>query len=123
MRRPGRPGGGRGYPDRMASGDDDTLDRLWRSADRSPIQIEPLDDHLVVEPSDDAHETRVGLIIPAQAESAVRSGVVVAVGDDVHGITAGDKVLFPRAAGIEVRMVGEPLVLVRRRDLIARYTE
>jgi co-chaperonin GroES (HSP10) len=107
----------------MGSGDDDTLDRLWRSADRSPIQIEPLDDHLVVEPSDDAHETRVGLIIPAQAEAAVRSGVVVAVGEDVQGVAPGDKVLFPRAAGIEVRMVGEPLLLVRRRDLIARYTE
>jgi co-chaperonin GroES (HSP10) len=107
----------------MATGDDDTLDRLWRSADRPAIQIEPLDDHIVVEPSDDAHETRVGLIIPAQAESPVRSGVVVAVGDEVHGVAPGDKVIFPRPAGIELRLAGEPLLLVRRRDLIARFTE
>jgi co-chaperonin GroES (HSP10) len=105
------------------AGDDDTLDRLWRSAERSSVQIEPLDDHLVVEPSDDAHETRVGLIIPAQAESAVRSGVVIAVGDEVHGVAPGDKVIFARAAGVEMRLAGEPIMLVRRRDLIARYTE
>jgi co-chaperonin GroES (HSP10) len=107
----------------MATGDDDTLDRLWRSADKPSIQIEPLDDHIVVEPSDDAHETRVGLIIPAQAESPVRSGVVVAVGDEVHGVAPGDKVIFPRQAGVELRLAGEPLLLVRRRDLIARYSE
>jgi len=107
----------------MVNRDDDTLDRLHRAADRPRVHIEPLDDHVVVEPSDDAHETRVGLIIPAQAESPVRSGVVVAVGDEVGGVGPGDKVLFHKDAVLEIRLAGEPVLLVRRRDLIARYSE
>jgi hypothetical protein len=32
-------------------------------------------------------------------------------------------VIFPRAAGIEMRVAGEPILLVRRSDLIARFVE
>ena len=103
-------------------GEDDTLDRLSRS-ERQTARIEPLDDHLVIEPTDDDHETRTGLIIPSSSEISVRSGIVVAVGEDVQAITPGDKVVFPRAAGIEMRLAGEPILLVRRRDLIARFSE
>jgi co-chaperonin GroES (HSP10) len=102
--------------------EDDTLDRLSRS-ERPTTRIEPLDDHLVVEPTDDDHETRTGLIIPASSEVSVRSGIVVAVGDDVSAVAPGDKVIFPRSAGIEMRLAGEPILLVRRRDLIARFAE
>jgi co-chaperonin GroES (HSP10) len=106
-------------------GEDDTIDRLWRSPDPTHprVTVEPLDDFLVVEPSDEAHETRTGLIIPAAAEQPVRSGVVVAVGDDVQGVAPADKVIFLRAAAVEMRVAGEPLLLVRRRDLVARFTE
>jgi co-chaperonin GroES (HSP10) len=102
--------------------EDDTLDRLNRSG-REPLKLEPLDDHLVIEPTDDEHETRAGLIIPVSSEIAVRSGIVVAVGDDVANVGPGDKVIFPRTAGIEMRFAGEPILLVRRRDLIARFSE
>jgi chaperonin GroES len=102
--------------------EDDTIGRLSRSQ-RQTMRIEPLDDHLVIEPTDDDHETRTGLIIPASSEVSVRSGIVVAVGEDVQAIAPGDKVIFPRAAGIEMRLAGEPVLLVRRRDLIARFAE
>ncbi len=102
--------------------DDDTLDRLGRAA-RPVVQIDPLDDHLTVEPTSDEHETRAGLIIPSSAEVPVRSGVVLAVGDDVDGVRPGDKVLFPRAAAFEIRLGAEPVMIVRRRDLIARYVD
>jgi co-chaperonin GroES (HSP10) len=102
--------------------DDDTFDRLGH-AERPSMQIDPLDDHLTVEPTSDEHETRAGLIIPSSAEVPVRSGVVLAVGDDVHGVVPGDKVLFPRAAGLEVRLGGEPVLIVRRGDLVARYVD
>jgi co-chaperonin GroES (HSP10) len=102
--------------------DDDTLDRLGRAA-RPVVQIDPLDDHLTIEPTSDEHETRAGLIIPSSAEVPVRSGVVLAVGDDVHGVAPGDKVLVPRAACLEVRLGGEPVLIVRRRDVVARYVD
>ena len=103
-------------------GDDDTLRRLERSAAPS-VQVEPLDDWVTIAPTSDEHETRTGLIIPQSAEVPVRSGVVLAVGDEVQAVVPGDKVLFPRAAGLEVRLGGEPVLLVRRRDLVARFGE
>jgi chaperonin GroES len=102
--------------------DDDTLHRLTR-AERPAARIDPLDDHVTIEPTSDEHETRGGLIIPATPEVAVRSGVVLAVGDDVDGVRPGDKVLFPRAAAFEIRLGAEPVMIVRRRDLIARYVD
>jgi chaperonin GroES len=114
-------GGTCGYSAGML-GEDDTLDRLRRSQ-RQTARIEPLDDHLVIEPTDEDHETRSGLIIPGSSEISVRAGIVVAVGEDVQSIAPGDKVIFPRAAGIEMRVAGEPVLLVRRSELIARFVE
>ena len=78
---------------------------------------------MLVEPSDDETETNTGLIIPSSAESSCQSGVVVAIGDDVHGVSPGDKVLFPRGAGYELRLSGEPKRLIDRRELIARIAD
>jgi chaperonin GroES len=101
---------------------DDTLSRFERSQSGSG-GVEPLDLFVLLEPVDDETETTAGLIIPASAESSCQSGVVVAVGDDVHGVSPGDKVLFPRGSGYEIRLSGEPKRLVDRRELIARIAD
>jgi chaperonin GroES len=85
-----------------------------------PLTLEPLDDHVVIEPTDEESETRAGLIIPASAEVRCRSGIVTAVGPDVDGVVPGDKVLFPKEAGFEVRLGGTTQTVVRRNELIAR---
>jgi chaperonin GroES len=102
--------------------EDDTLSRFERSHSGSG-GIEPLDGFVLLEPVDDETETNAGLIIPASAESSCQSGVVMAVGDDVHGVSPGDKVLYPRGAGYELRLSGEPKRLVDRRELIARIAD
>ncbi len=101
---------------------DDTLSRFERAQPGSR-GIEPLDEFVLIEPVDDETETSHGLIIPASAESACAPGVVVAIGDDVHGVAPGDKVLYPRGSGFEVRLSGEPKRLVSRRELIARMVD
>ncbi|HSK17331.1 MAG TPA: co-chaperone GroES [Gaiellaceae bacterium] len=84
------------------------------------LTLEPLDDHLIVEPVDEDVETRTGLIIPQSAEAVCRSGIVTAVGADAQGIDPGDKVLFPRNAGYDVRLAGVACKVLRRSELIAR---
>ena len=84
------------------------------------LTLEPLDDHVVIQPSDEETETRAGLIIPASAENRCQTGIVTAVGSEAQGIDAGDKVLFPRDAGYEVRLAGGALRVMRRGELIAR---
>jgi chaperonin GroES len=87
---------------------------------RLDLSLEPLDDYLVIQPSDEESETNLGLIIPASTETDCRTGVVTAVGSDPGGIEPGDKVLFPSEAGYEVRLAGAAVKVVRRPELIAR---
>ena len=87
---------------------------------RIDLSIEPLDDYVVIQPSDEESETNLGLIIPASAEADCRTGVVTAVGGEVAGVEPGDKVLFPAGAGYEVRLAGTAVKVMRRADLIAR---
>ena len=86
------------------------------------VTLEPLDEYVVVQPVADEAETRAGLILPASATEAApcRSGIVTAVGSDATGIDAGDKVLYPRAAGFDVRLGGIEVKVLKREDLIAR---
>jgi len=90
--------------------------------DPRPIRLtlEPLDDFVVVEQTDEEAETRGGLIIPASAETQCRSGIVIAVGAEADGVVPGDKVLFQKDAGYDVRLAGTASKVLRRRDLIAR---
>ena len=84
--------------------------------------LEPLDEFLVVQPVADETETRAGLILPASAAAAAecRTGIVTAVGSDATGVDPGDKVLYPREAGFEVRIGGIEVRLLKRSELIAR---
>jgi chaperonin GroES len=86
------------------------------------ITIEPLDEFVVVQPVADETETRAGLILPASATEAApcRTGIVTAVGSDVNGVEAGDKVLYPRDAGYDVRLGGIEVKVLRREEVIAR---
>jgi chaperonin GroES len=86
------------------------------------VSLEPLDEYVVIQPVSDETETRAGLILPASAtESApCRTGIVTAVGADVTGVDAGDKVLYPRDAGYDVRLGGLEVKVLKRDDLIAR---
>jgi co-chaperonin GroES (HSP10) len=83
--------------------------------------IEPLDDFLVVQPLDDS-ETASGLIVPINEAAQCVTGIVASVGPDVTAVEPGDKVLYPREAGYEVRLVRSPhrVRVIKREDLIAR---
>ena len=86
------------------------------------MTLEPLDEFVVVQPVSDETETRSGLLLPASAAAAAacRTGIVTAVGSEANGIEAGEKVLYPRDAGYEVRLGGIEVKVLKREDLIAR---
>jgi co-chaperonin GroES (HSP10) len=85
------------------------------------VTLEPLDDYIVVEPLDES-ELPSGLIVPANEAAQVRSGIVASVGPDAAAIEPGDKVLFPREAGFEVRLArsSHRVRVLKREELIAR---
>ena len=86
------------------------------------VVLEPLDEYLVIQPTSDETETRAGLILPASAaaSAACRTGIVTAVGTEANGIEPGDKVLYPRESGYDVRLGGIDVKVLKRKDLIAR---
>ena len=84
------------------------------------LSLEPLDDFLVIETTDEESETRAGLILPASAETECQSGIIIAAGPEADGVGPGDKVLFLKGKGFDVRLAGTAVKVVRRRDLIAR---
>ena len=95
---------------------------MLERSERIDVSIEPLDEYLVIQPTSDETETRAGLILPASAAAAaaVRTGIVTALGSDVNGIDVGDKVLYPREAGYDVRLGGIEVKVIKRDELIAR---
>jgi co-chaperonin GroES (HSP10) len=90
-------------------------------ASRLEVTIEPLDDFVVIQPLDDS-ETASGLIVPINEAAQCATGIVVSVGPDVAAIEPGDKMLYPREAGYEVRLVrsSHRVRVIKREELIAR---
>jgi len=86
---------------------------------RLDVTLEPLDDFVVVEPLDES-ETASGLIVPANEAAQCATGIVASVGPDVTGVEPGDKVLYPREAGFDVRLGGIDVKVLKREELIAR---
>ncbi len=87
---------------------------------RIDLSLEPLDDYVVVQPADEETETRTGLIIPASEQTGCRTGIVTGTGAEAAGVEPGDKVLFPKDSGFEVRLHGSEVKVLRRGELIAR---
>jgi co-chaperonin GroES (HSP10) len=85
------------------------------------VTIEPLDDYLVIQPLDES-ETASGLIVPINEAAQCATGIVASVGPEVEALEPGDKVLYPREAGYEVRLArsSHRVRVVKREDLIAR---
>ena len=85
------------------------------------VTLEPLDDFVVVQPLDES-ETASGLIVPINEAAQCTTGIVASVGPDVSAIEPGDKVLYPRDAGYEVRLVrsSHRVRVLKREELIAR---
>jgi co-chaperonin GroES (HSP10) len=85
------------------------------------VTLEPLDDWIVIEPLDET-ETPAGLIVPANEAAQTRTGLVAAVGPDVEAIEPGDKVIFPRDAGYDVRPLrsAHRVRVLKREDVLAR---
>jgi co-chaperonin GroES (HSP10) len=88
---------------------------------RTDVTLEPLDDFVVIQPLEDS-ETATGLIVPINEAAQCLTGIIVAVGPEVTANEPGDKVLYPREAGFEVRLVrsAHRVRVVKREDLIAR---
>jgi chaperonin GroES len=92
------------------------------------MKLRPLHDRVVVKRMEEEEKTKGGIIIPDTAKEKPIEGKVVAVGSGKVlengktiplAIKKGDKVLFGKYAGTEVKIEGEDLLIMREEDIIA----
>lgn len=86
------------------------------------MKIQPLDERVLVEPME--QEEKVGpIIIPDTAKEKPMMGTVIAVGTDEELqklIKPGDKVIFGKYAGEEIKIEGKKHLIIQRSDILAR---
>jgi chaperonin GroES len=92
------------------------------------MKIRPLQDRLLLRPSEGEEKTAGGIIIPDTAKEKPQEGVVVAAGkgkvqDDGRitplDVKVGDRVLYGKYSGSEVTVAGEKHVILREEDVLA----
>ena len=92
------------------------------------VSIKPLEDRIVVRPLQAEQTTASGLVIPDTAKEKPQEGEVVAVGEgrfDDKGqripmdVKLGDKVVFSKYGGTEVKHGGEEYLILSARDVLA----
>ena len=94
------------------------------------MKIQPVDERVLIKPIE-ATESKVGsIIIPDTAKERPQIGEVVAVGDDVvheketkkklsQLVKVGDRVVYAKYGGTEIKIDNEENLLVRRDDILA----
>ncbi len=87
--------------------------------------IQPLGSRVLVRILPEENVTRSGLVVPDTAREKPQRGEVIAVGDDDETIKVevGDRVLFPKYTGTEIRLEGLDHLLIEATELLAILRE
>jgi chaperonin GroES len=92
------------------------------------ISLKPLGNRVVVEPLEQEEVTAGGIFVPETAKEKPQQGLVLSVGPgerDEDGeriamdVAVGDKVLFAKYSGTEMKLDGKKLLVLRESDLLA----
>ena len=93
------------------------------------MNLQPLEDRIVVRPSDSESTTASGLVIPDTAKEKPQQGDVLAVGPGRRSeqtgdlvpmdVAEGDTVVYSKYGGTEITVGGEDLLILNARDVLA----
>jgi chaperonin GroES len=92
------------------------------------MKVKPLHDRVLIERAEAESKTAGGIIIPDNAKEKPAEGKVVAVGEglrDENGkripldVKKGDRVLFAKWGGAEVKVDGKELIILKESDILA----
>jgi chaperonin GroES len=92
------------------------------------MKVRPLHDRILVKRIDEEEKTKGGIIIPDTAKEKPQEGRVIAVGkgklsDDgklvALEVQKGDRILFSKYAGTEIKLEGDEHIIIREEDVLA----
>ena len=87
------------------------------------INIEPLGARVLVLPIEGESQTPGGILLPETAKEKPQQGTIEAVGDSEEMMTdlaVGDRILFPKYTGTEIKYEGKTYLLMNEDDILAR---
>jgi chaperonin GroES len=99
---------------------------IWE--ENMKTKVRPLHDRVIVERTEEQEKTKGGIIIPDTAKEKPIEGKVIAVGAGKVGedgkriplqVKEGDRVLFGKYAGTDIKIDGEERLIMREDDIIA----
>jgi chaperonin GroES len=91
------------------------------------MKFRPLNDRVLVEALDQENKTKGGIIIPDTAKEKPQQGKVIAAGPGARtedgklqpmGVKSGDKILFGKWSGTEVKIDGKDLLIMKESDIL-----
>ncbi|HHY13171.1 MAG TPA: co-chaperone GroES [Thermoanaerobacterales bacterium] len=91
------------------------------------MNIRPIGDRVVIKVLEGEEKTKGGIVLPDTAKEKPQEGEVMAVGSGelIEGkkvpleVKAGDKIIFSKYAGTEVKFEGEEYLILRQSDILA----
>ncbi|MFM2001846.1 MAG: molecular chaperone GroES [Planctomycetota bacterium] len=95
----------------------------------SKVNLRPLDDRIVVQPSEAEETTAGGIVLPDSAREKPQRGTVIAVGPGKLldsgkrgevSVKVGDVVIYGRYGGSEVEVDGKEYKILRESDILAK---
>ncbi len=96
------------------------------------MAIKPLGDRIVVKPLEQEEENVGGIIIPDTAKEKPQEGEIIAIGPGrtldsgeikAPSVAVGDKVLYGKYSGTEIKYDGEDYLIVREDDILAKLDD
>lgn len=91
------------------------------------MKIKPLGDRVVIRPIEAEEKTASGIVLPDKAKEKPQEGEVVAVGNGrvldngtrlEMDVKVGDRVIFSKYAGTEIKLDGEEYLIMRQDDIL-----
>ncbi len=91
------------------------------------MKVKPLQDRILIKRLQEEEKTKGGIIIPDAAKEKPQEGMVIAVGDGKTlengqkiklSVKAGDKILFGKYSGTEIKIDGEEHLILREDDVL-----
>ena len=89
------------------------------------MNLRPLGDRVVIKKVEVEEKTKSGIVLPSSAQEQPQMAEVLAVGSDILNdekkkdeIKVGDKVIFSKYAGTEIKLDGEEYLIMRESDIL-----
>ena len=90
------------------------------------MTVKPLGERIVIKMTEAEEKTKSGIVLPGSAKEKPQVAEVLAVGAGITGdekkkdeIKVGDKVIYSKFAGTEVKIDGEELIIIKLADVLA----